>query len=492
MKDDIPAKIIKEFAPELSAPLADILNCMVRRGEFPYIWKLEMVTPAAKVYPPATVNDLRKISGLKNLSKIAEKILGDFLISDMSKTRDPSQYGNEKGVSVNHYLIKMIHEILISVDKNTATEKFAVFCSLIDWRQAFDRQCPTLGVQSFVRNGVRSKLIPLLISYFQDRRMIVKWHGLESNLKKLNGGGPQGALWGILEYLSQSNDNTNFVSNENKFKFIDDLSVLEMINVLSIGIASYNFKSHVASDIPTNGYFIPSSNLKTQIYLNKISDWTTDNKMELNKKKSKAMIFNYTNNYQFSSRADIGGEIIEIISETKLLGVMVNDLLDWDSNTHFLVKRANARMRLLHKLVEFSVPQDDLVNIYILYIRSILEQSCQVWHNSLTLENFQDLERVQKNALKIILKDKYQSYSNALTKTGLSSLFERRSVLCLKFAKSCVKNEQTKDMFPLNPVKQDYQIETRSREKYQVTQAKTERLKNSAIPYMQGLLNAAQ
>ena len=31
----------------------------------------------------------------------------------MSKTRDPSQYGNEKGVSVNHYLIKMINEILV-------------------------------------------------------------------------------------------------------------------------------------------------------------------------------------------------------------------------------------------------------------------------------------------------------------------------------------------------------------------------------------------
>ena len=78
VKDDIPAKIIKEFAPELSAPLADILDCMVRRGEYPNIWNIEMVTPAPKVYPPATVNDLRKISGLKNFSKIAEKFFGIF------------------------------------------------------------------------------------------------------------------------------------------------------------------------------------------------------------------------------------------------------------------------------------------------------------------------------------------------------------------------------------------------------------------------------
>ena len=187
VKEDIPAKIIKEFAPELSGPLADVLNCMVSKGEYPHLWKLEMVTPVAKVQPPASVSDLRKISGLKNFSKIAEKMLGKFIISDMSKSRDPSQYGNQKGVSVNHYLIKMIHQILSSLDSTNQSEKFAVFCSLIDWKQAFDRQCPTLGVQAFVENGVRNTLIPLLVSYFENRRMIVKWHAVESRQKKLKG-----------------------------------------------------------------------------------------------------------------------------------------------------------------------------------------------------------------------------------------------------------------------------------------------------------------
>ena len=204
----------------------------------------------------------------------------------MAGSRDPSQYGNEKGLSVNHYLINMINEILTSVDLNTAKEKFAVLCSLIDWKQAFDRQCPTLGIQSFIQNGVRSSLIPLLVNYFQDRRMIVKWHGLESQLRTLNGGGPQGALWGILEYLSQSNNNTDFLEANRKFKFIDDLTIIELINILSIGISSHNFKLHVASDIPTNGYLIKNSNLKTQEYLDQIEIWTSRNRMKLNEKKS--------------------------------------------------------------------------------------------------------------------------------------------------------------------------------------------------------------
>ena len=61
-----------------------------------------MVTPVPKVFPPETVDDLRKIAGLKNFSKVTEKIISEWLISDMSGARDRSQYGNEKGVSVNH------------------------------------------------------------------------------------------------------------------------------------------------------------------------------------------------------------------------------------------------------------------------------------------------------------------------------------------------------------------------------------------------------
>ena len=145
-------------------------------------------------------------------------------------------------------------------------------------------------------------------------------------------------------------------------------------------------------------------------------------------------------------------------------------------------------MRLLHKLVDFKIPQSDLVNIYTFYIRSILEQSCQVWHSSLTVENFHDLERVQKTALRIILQDEYISDSNALAVTGLSTLFQRRSQLCMKFAKASLKHPQMKKMFPLNTKQCDMQ--TRFREKFQVTKSRTERLKNSAISYMQGLLNS--
>ena len=144
-----------------------------------------------------------------------------------------------------------------------------------------------------MRNGVRKSLIPLLTNYLQDRKMFVKWNGETSDILDLNGGGPQGALWGILEYLSLSNDNTSYLSMQEKYKYIDDLSILEKGNLLCIGLSSYNFKQNVASDIPENGHFLDPNNLKTQDSLNRIADWTRQNQMLLNIRKTKTMNFNF-------------------------------------------------------------------------------------------------------------------------------------------------------------------------------------------------------
>ena len=127
-----------------------------------------------------------------------------------------------------------------------------------------------------------------------------------------------------------------------------------------------------------------------------------------------------------------------------------------------------------------------MVNIYILYIRSVLEQSCQVWNYSITEEEKEDIERVQKVACRIILKDLYIDYNHALEYLGLDSLSERRAALCLKFAKNCLLHEQTQDMFPLNQNDED----VRDKEKFHVQHAKGGRLFDSSIPQLQRALNA--
>ena len=77
-------------------------------------------------------------------------------------------------------------------------------------------------------------------------------------------------------------------------------------------------------------------------------------------------------------------------------------------------------MIILRKLYEFDIPQEDLVLIYCSYIRSVLELNSNVWFSSITNEESKNLERIQKNACKIILKEKYVSYVEALETLNLS------------------------------------------------------------------------
>ena len=152
-----------------------------------------------------------------------------------------------------------------------------------------------------------------------------------------------------------------------------------------------------------------------------------------------------------------------------------------------LVKKGYQRTILLQKLFEFNVPTKDLVTIYILFIRSILEQSCVVWSSSITIEEKEDLERVQKVSLRMILKNRYKDYDNALNLAGLEKLSQRRVQLCLNFARKCVKNPKTSHMFPLNPT--SHTMVNRETPRYFTQQVRTARLYKSAIPYLQKLLN---
>ena len=120
-----------------------------------------------------------------------------------------------------------------------------------------------------------------------------------------------------------------------------------------------------------------------------------------------------------------------------------------------------------------------------MYIKSVAEQSSVVWSSSITSGEEYDLDRIQKVALRIILQNDYIDYNNALQLTNLHTLKARRSILNKRFALKCIKNEKTRDMFPLNPKN----VNTRHSEKYLVTKAKTSRLANSAIPSMQRQLN---
>ena len=206
------------------------------------------------------------------------------------------------------------------------------------------------------------------------------------------------------------------------------------------------------------------------------------------------MIFNRTVNHQFSTRLNLSGTLLENIEEIKLLVVCITNNLSWTKNTEELCKKAFARISMITKLMYVCVSTEDLLEIYTLFIRSKLESCCVVWHSSLTLEQQDNIERVQRVCLKVILRDNWVSYDAALEMTGLEKLINRREDLCLNFATKCTTHPKHKLKFPLNNPSElvppnGHAHHLRERERYVVNPAKTETYRQSALPYMQRLLN---
>ena len=156
------------------------------------------------------------------------------------------------------------------------------------------------------------------------------------------------------------------------------------------------------------------------------------------------MLFNFTDNYKFTTRLEMNRENLEVVIQATLFGVIITNDLKWDKNTEYLVKKANSRMQLLRKVAEFASSIEDKKNIYVLYVRSIMEQSSVVWQ-----ENAEDLERVQKAALRIIIGKECMNYDDALLKADMESLEDRREKLCKNFAEKSIKsgNIRANNMF---------------------------------------------
>ena len=78
------------------------------------------------------------------------------MLEDIRGHIDPAQFGNEPGVSLNHYLIQFVDKVLSTLDHPASNENLAVIASMTDYKQAFSRKCPTRGIKSFIKKSVEN------------------------------------------------------------------------------------------------------------------------------------------------------------------------------------------------------------------------------------------------------------------------------------------------------------------------------------------------
>ena len=147
------------------------------------------------------------------------------------------------------------------------------------------------------------------------------------------------------------------------------------------------------------------------------------------------MLFNMSKKYDFPPEVSFkNGEYLENLKETRLLGIQLHTNLKWNSNTSAIYKKCMSRMWLLRRMKRLNLDQDLILDYYLKEIRPLTEQGVIAWNSGLTKNQINHLEKVQREALMIILGGRNFDYSSACKIFGISELSSRREKLCTNFA----------------------------------------------------------
>ena len=183
---DIPLRILCEFLPFFAAPMTEIICTAVQQGTYPSLWKMEYITPIAKVPSPETYDDLRPLSLTMFFSKKLEEFMlrgtpsVNGLLYYIEKHIDPNQFA-VSGSSCTHALIRIIDFILKNTDDGLPR---AVVNLLADWSKAFNKCNHNIFVKILITMNVPEWLLRLITSYLEFRKMVVRFRGVTSRVIK--------------------------------------------------------------------------------------------------------------------------------------------------------------------------------------------------------------------------------------------------------------------------------------------------------------------
>lgn len=417
------------------------------------------MVPIPKSNPP-TWNQLRPISLTDHFAKVAESFLIGWLTDDIEGQIDVNQFGNRKGHSTSHYLVKLLNNIFMHAEKPSSISRIVI----TDFSKAFDRVDHNVAIPKLIKMGARPAIIPWICSFLSGRSQCVRYNDSISPWLDLSGGVPQGTLTGPATFVAQAND-AALTTEPNKMalKYVDDLTLVE------------NTFCDKTSTIQDN--------------LKDFDDWADMNKMNLNPKKCMFMDVSFSRNPYVSGPLRLSGEDLQSTDVIKILGVKITKNLKWDVHISDIVKRASGRLFMLTTLKRFGLPIEDLKTIYIGFIRPLAEYAVPAWHPGLSEHQHYALERIQKRACRIMLGTKYGSYIDALEQCQLTNLRTRREQICLQFINKLVKSPAFHNWVP-NTRGVDTGKSLRNSNLLSIPKTRTERYANSPIPYMVKLWNA--
>ena len=268
---------------------------------------------------------------------------------------------------------------------------------------------------------------------------------------------------------------------------VDDLTLAEAINLPN------QLVSLPASDRPQpdtyharTGHVLPVTISKVYNQLQKTNILAKQNDMKINFDKTKIIVFNPCKKTDFMPKIVIDDHELEVVNETRLLGLTLRSDMKWISNTNNMVSKANKRLWILRRLKNLGAKIPDLLDVYTKQIRIVLELAVPAWQGAISKAEKIDLERIEKSPCHILLGSDYTTYKHALQTLQLETLEDRRVRLALKFGLKAEKHPKFQKWFKTNVKSHNTRHHIT---KYSSVRANHTSFAQSAISYLTNLLN---
>ena len=257
--------------------------------------------------------------------------------------------------------------------------------------------------------GVNETASKWIGSYLANRKQLVKFGDVKSKLENVESGVPQGSILGPLLFITCTNDILEELSEYDIYTYADDMQIV--VNGTSVCDLAMQIEAAIKK---ANEYYNRNSLLcnptKTDVML-------MGTKIRLNKSE------------QLKVRVSNGAETKTLEGEKclKILGIHLDQSLDWNKNTSAIKKRATNSIRNLHRVNQI-IPMKHRRTLYTSLVTPHFSYADTIWNNCGSA-NCNKLQQAQNFAAKSMLGiSKYSSSSQSLKKLELLPLAEKRSI----------------------------------------------------------------
>ena len=401
--DEISNNLLKYLEPLLSKPIALIINQSLASGIFPEKLKLANIIPVHKKDDIHKVENYRPISILPAFSKIFEKAVFDqlYLYFTQNNLLCKSQYGFRKQHSTQHAVLEAVDRI--STDMDIGNTPMAIY---LDFSKAFDTLDHQILLSKLRYYGVEQSSLKWFNNYLSERSHYVEIGQCDSKTVPISIGVPQGSILGPLLFSIYINDIQNCSEYFKCVKYADDTSLLN---------PSFNIDNYDLTTVNDE--------------LNKVYIWLCINRLSLNIKKTKYMIFHNKNKpIDHSPIININNISVDRVTDFNFLGITLDEQLNWRSHINKISAKISKSIGILYKLKHF-LPLCVLKMLYHSLILPHLSYGILLWGY-----NINRLHKLQKKVIRIISNNTYIAHTEPIFKTlCLLKLSDIYALSILKF-----------------------------------------------------------